>query len=456
MTVEVTRRGRTAALIAFLTMIALAGWCAHHVVQTLEAIHGRGTQFGLLFTAGFCWIVLQTILYYLERPVPAWSWHEEHVLDRLKVVVPVPVYNEDPEFLRRCLWSLLAQSRRPDLIYIVDDGSTQVDYREIHSEFARAAAAAGVAFRWTRTPNQGKRGAQSVAFARVTDADIFVTIDSDGLLDRHAIREILRPFRDPDVMSVAGIMLALNATRNLLTRFTDVWFTTTQLVTRSGQSAIGSVLVNSGPLAAYRAEVVQDNLDGYLNETFCGRPVKFADDSMLTLYAKMRGRTVQQPSSVVLVAMPENVGHHLRQYLRWMRGSFIRSCWRARYLPLNSAAFWLHAAGWLQIVITAVLAILLGVYAPLTGLAIGPDMLLITAAVAFGQSMRYMTYRRSDTSIWQQLLTLATVPVGAVWSFFVLRSLRWYGIATCRTTGWGTRQTVEVTAEPAAPPAAAA
>lgn len=452
MSVTVTRRRhRATSAIAVVTLVGMAVWTAHHVVATVEAIHGRGSQFGLLFSVGFAFIVVQTLLYYLERPVGAWGWHERGVLDGLHVTVPVPVYNEDPELLRRCLWSLLAQDRRPDLIFVVDDGSTKVNYDALWSEFAWAASRAGVRFRWTRTPNRGKRHAQGVAFAATPDTDIYVTIDSDALLSPSAIRELLRPFRDEEVMSVAGVVLASNATRNLLTRFTDLWFVTAQLVTRSGLSSLGSVLVNSGPLAAYRGHVVRDNLDGYLNETFAGRPVGFSDDSMLTLYAKMRGRTVQQPSAVVLSAMPETVSHHLRQYVRWMRGSTIRSCWRARYLPLSSVAFWLHAATWLQMVVSTMLVIVLFVVAPLTGVAIGPHMLLITVCIALAQALRYMTYQRSDVSTADQLLTLATFPVAALWAFFVLRAVRWYGMATCARTGWGTRQDVEVRAQPAQP-----
>jgi hyaluronan synthase len=47
----------------------------------------------------------------------------------------------------------------------------------------------------------------------------------------------------------------------------------------------------SGPTAAYRAEVVRKHLGGYLRETFWGRGVELSDDSLLTLYAALEGRT---------------------------------------------------------------------------------------------------------------------------------------------------------------------
>lgn len=455
--VTIERRHSTGTVIATVTLLCVAGWAVHHIYETVRATQGGGTQFGAVFALGFAFIAGQTVLYYLERPVGALGWHERHVLDQMYVVVPVPVYNEDPELLRRCLWSLLQQSRLPDLVFVVDDGSdlSKVDYLAVQTEFERAARPLGVATRWARTPNRGKRHAQGVVFANTARADVYVTIDSDALLDGEAIREVLRPFRAVDVQSVAGIVLASNVDKNWLTRLTDLWFVTAQLVTRSGLSALGSVLVNSGPLAAYRADVCRDNLDGYLNETFMGRGVSFSDDSMLTLYAKMRGRTVQQPSAVVLSAMPETVSHHARQYVRWMRGSFIRSCWRARYLPLTSVAFWIHALTWVQMLISSALVIMLFIVAPLSGVGIAPWMLVVTAAIGLLQCLRYMTYRRSDVSLRSQLLTLAMFPLAALWAFFVLRGIRWYGIATCWKTGWGTRQSVEVRAEPAVPVLAA-
>jgi len=167
------------------------------------------------------------------------------------------------------------------------------------------------------------------------------------------------------------------------------------------------------------------------------------------VHLAMRGRTVQQPSAVVLSAMPETVSHHARQYVRWMRGSFIRSCWRARYLPLSSAAFWIHTLTWVQMLVSSMLIVLLLVIAPLLGIGISSWMLVITAAIALAQATRYFTYRRSDVSLGSQVLTVALFPVAALWAFFVLRAIRWYGIATCRKTGWGTRQEVEVRASPA-------
>ena len=154
--------------------------------------------------------------------------------------------------------------------------------------------------------------------------------------------------------------------------------------------------MNSGPLAAYRAAVVRDNLDSYLNETFLGRAVAFPDDSMLTLFAQLAGRTVQQPTAVVLSAMPETVSHYLRQYVRRMRGSFIRSWWRFRYLPMRRVAFWLHAATWLQMVTSTLLFGCLFILAPATATVVTPVLLVVPLTIGLAQGLRYLTVVRCE------------------------------------------------------------
>lgn len=451
MSTTVRRVPSAGALLGSITFLGLGLWGAHHVAGIVDTAHGHGTQFGVLFAIAFALLAFQTVLYHLERPIRA-TPEEQCALDALQVVVAVPAYNEDPGLLRRCLFSMLEQTRLPDLVFVVDDGSDKADYSAVQAEWEAAALIAGVRTRWARIPNAGKRHAQGVVFSNTPWADVYVTVDSDSSLDWNAVHEVLQPFRDPKVQSVAGLVLASNAARNVLTRLTDLWFVTGQLVDRSAASVTGSVLVNSGPLAAYRGDMVRESLDGYLHETFFGRPVEFSDDSMLTIYALTRGKAVQQPTAFALTAMPETLHHHIRQYLRWMRGATIRSWWRFRYLPLSGPAFWLHLLSWTQMAMSTVLFVLLFVAAPVSAGHVSPWLLLVPVSVGTAQSMRYLVVRRSDQGWASTAATLALAPVAVLWAFFVLRVVRWYGMATCMRTGsWGTRDDIELRAEPEVP-----
>ena len=177
--------------------------------------------------------------------------------------------------------------------------------------------------------------------------------------------------------------------------------------------------------------------------------MKFSDDSLLTFYALLAGKTVQQPTAIGFTAMPETLSHHVRQYLRWMRGMTVRTFWRFRYLPLTRYAYWQLMIRWVQALTTIPLFLTVMVAEPVTRGTWSPQVLVVLVLVGYVRSLRYLTVRRYDEPWWSQLLTWLLAPLVAGWQYTVLRGLWWYGMATCLRTGWGTRQHgVEVALEP--------
>ena len=84
--------------------------------------------------------LVQWFLSYRDRPVSV-TPAQQRALDQLRVVVNVPVYNEDPAILDRALWALVNQTRPPDCIDVVDDGSTE-DYSALRQYWAACTGAA--------------------------------------------------------------------------------------------------------------------------------------------------------------------------------------------------------------------------------------------------------------------------------------------------------------------------
>ena len=458
---------RRVILGAAAVLAAIAFWAFRHFYATVAFIEGDGAPFGVVYTIAFALLAWQMFLCYLERPYTTTA-RQQSQLDALNVAASVPVYNEDPTALRRGLESLFLQTRPLSTIYVVDDGSKPPseggpDYRAVKAWFEAEAAASGARGVWVRQVNGGKRSAQGRMVLDTPEADLYLTLDSDSLLSPNAVDEAIKPFADPRVFSVAGIVLNINNTgakctpttnplrrfeQALVSRVTSLWFLIGQMVDRSSASALGAVLVNSGPLAMYRASVLRDNLDGYLNEEFFNRRVELSDDSMLTIYALRKGKAVQQPTAFSFSLMPERTKHHIRQYVRWMRGAFIRSWWRLRYLPLNGWAFWSHALGWTQMAVSTMIFGYLFVVRPTQDPQLVkalPYLLVIPICVGYGHALRAMIVQRDDDSLASQLLTLALAPIATLWSFLGLRLVRWYAMATCLKTGWGTRENVEIT-----------
>lgn len=425
-------------------------WSAHHAIAAADWDTRTTSRLTVVWLALFFVFMAQTLMYHFERPHRP-TPRQRRQLDEQHVAILVPAYNEDPGYLKLGLESFLRQTRLPDSVHVVDDGSgvrdkdkkiiEVIDYAEVRDWWLKAARKAGIHTTWQRVENGGKRHAQAHGVRVSNEADIYITCDSDSCFAPNAVEEIIAPFARPRVQSVAGIVIATNNRVNLLARITDLWFTTTQLVDRSGQSAVGAVMVNSGPLAAYRAEVVRENLGSYLQETFMGHPVMFSDDSLLTLYAQERGLTIQQPNAVVFTAMPEKFSHFCRMYLRWMRGSTIRSVWRMKYLSLKRPAYWLHTLRWFQMFLVQMVTVWLLFVEPIAYNNLPPvSMLWVPFLIGWAQGLRYVGVIRSDERIRSRLATWLLMPLAVVFAWTVLRWLRWYGIATCYKTGWGTRQ----------------
>jgi hyaluronan synthase len=436
------RRGR-GIFVLTATLAILAAWLARHVYQVLSPHPTTNASLALVWLISFIAIMWTTTLALLERPKRT-TPRQERELNKLKVAVLIPAYNEDEELLKNCIQSLLRQTRKPDVIEVVDDGSLD-DYPVVRAWLGQLKGRyPGITLRWTRTKNGGKRHAQATGIRHTMDADVYLTVDSDTILDPQAIAEGLKPFADPRVQSVAGICLPLNVNDNLLTRFTGLWETVWQLVERSAQSTMNSVTVNSGVLAFYRGDTVRKYLGSYLNETFFGHPVKFSDDSLMTLYAKVNGRTVQQTTSLSFSAVPNRTSHHIKRYLRWMRGSFIRTWWRFKYLPLNSYVYWLHLFRWIQFALSTVVGIYLLKSGLLANARLWPYLIAMPIILSYLQSMRYLIVRRSDETRTQQVITYLTAPIAMLWLLTVLKVVKYYAYATVFKTGWGTRKQVEV------------
>jgi hyaluronan synthase len=174
--------------------------------------------------------------------------------------------------------------------------------------------------------NSGKRVAQSQAFYEYQDeADIFLTMDSDTVLDENAIYEGCVPFQDSEIMSVAGLLLSENRT-TLISKMLGISFPVSFTNGRASASVYNAVSVSCGGLALYRNTVIKKFLDHYLNQIVFGQRAMFGDDRMLTHYASLLGKTIYQETAIGYTLMPENISHLTRQRVRWWKSFWWGEC----------------------------------------------------------------------------------------------------------------------------------
>jgi len=77
---------------------------------------------------------------------------------KLDIVSAVTCFNEKPELLRACLESILAQTRLPRALVVIDDHSESLACLNLALSMADQFAAAGVEYHPVRFPEQqGKR-----------------------------------------------------------------------------------------------------------------------------------------------------------------------------------------------------------------------------------------------------------------------------------------------------------
>jgi hyaluronan synthase len=378
-------------------------------------------------------VTVQLTLSVLDRPARV-TPRVAARLARLNVVAVIPVYNEDPEILDRSIWSLANSSRPPDHIHVVEDGPSE-DYSMLRAHWRQHPDVT-----WDQLPeNQGKRCAQAHGFRAHPSADVFMTVDSDTAVEYHAVEEALKPLNDRRVMSVAFIEEIINKRVNLLTWISQTASLIIQFGAWGAQSALGDVIVNRGTCALYRASVIREIIPAYVGETFLGRPIKLGDDSALTLFARARGRTVQQVSAFSLPVYPETLYHHVRQRLRWARGSTLRHVWRLRYLSPLSYGWWFVAVYVFLTFLSAGALAVLALTWPHSALALAA-MTSALALSGYATAFRALCAHRSDDTWRDRAVQFALAPVAWLWLFTALRLVRYYGIATCMRQSWVTRQ----------------
>ncbi|MBX6168507.1 MAG: glycosyltransferase family 2 protein [Thermobispora bispora] len=345
-----------------------------------------------------------------------------------RVVAIVPSYNEAPEALYATVRALLDSSRAPDEIVVVDDGSDVPVRLGYHPRL-----------RVIRQQNAGKREAQARVLYELRywrdlgypRADFVLTVDSDSVVDRHAIRHLLRAMSDPRVQAATGLPMLRNRTRNLLTRLLDLEMVSACLTQRAARSRMGVVAPCSGALTLYRADLVLDNLDDYVTSGTVG------DDRRLTHYALQRGQTVAVDEAHVYTDMPTTIRGAYRQRTRWYRSYWIYALWEISHLRGLPVAWRIYAM--VMSVLNPIALIWLVVGTPLTGRPFPWEGALYWLGLTYVIGFRYAMRRPGVPAHARFATWLLGTPLLLLLQYGVIRPAMWHAALTATRTGWVTR-----------------
>jgi cellulose synthase/poly-beta-1,6-N-acetylglucosamine synthase-like glycosyltransferase len=302
------------------------------------------------------------------------------------VAVIVTAYNEEDAIERR-LENLRALDYPPELLEIVVTSDASTDRTE---ELAEAAGA-----RVIRNPRGGKVAAQDAA-VRATEADVVAFSDANATWAPEALRKLVRNFADPRVAYVCG-RLRLEAPDG--SNKEGVYWRY-ELVTRDGESRLGSVTAGNGAIYALR------------RSDYVEVDPRFGHDLSLPYLMVQRGRrAVYEPQALALERpTPTNESEYRRKvrmfehsWLIVLRGQMLRRQPVGYLLALLSHRHLRYASGLLHLILLGSSIALLGhgvFYAVLLGLQLG----LLAAALAGVGIARYYV-----------LITWATVV--ALWNY---------------------------------------
>jgi hyaluronan synthase len=260
-----------------------------------------------------------------------------------KIAVVVPCFNESPELVEHSIRTLLAAHGRKQVI-VIDDGSTN----GIRAHLIRLKHELGITVHLF-PKNRGKREALHHAVTQLLDADVdfVVTIDSDTVLDPHALVRVVEPLKRERIGAATGNVLLINEHENLLTRMIGTYYWIGLNIYKQAQSVISSVVCCSGCLAAYRADLLRELIDEFAGQRFLGEACTHSEDRHLTNLVLRRGYdVVYVDEAISWTETPATVRGFLRQQRRWKRGYIRESiytltyAWRNRRLLFCQILFW--------------------------------------------------------------------------------------------------------------------
>ncbi len=256
----------------------------------------------------------------LVKAVDGLSRNELNETFEPTVTVVVPLFNEGKR-IYDTIQSLLALEYPAQKlsIIVVDDCSTD-------DSWDWAQKAAGDDPRVTalqNARNMGKRRGINHAVRHAT-SEIIVSVDSDVIVDKMAVKELVRRFTDRRIAAVGGRVHVLNANENWLTRMQAIkyWFGYEYM--KDIEKAFKSVMCLSGCLTAYRREVLIELEPILENRTLFGVEIKYGEDRFLTRQIVKRGyQTVFTLDAICWTVAPRTFSGYFNQQLRWRRSNII-------------------------------------------------------------------------------------------------------------------------------------
>jgi len=164
----------------------------------------------------------------------------------MKISILIPCHNEE-ESIEKCISACLDQTRPPDEIVVVNDGSTDGTC-EILKQFEGRIKIVNI-----EHATGNKSYAQEFGLQFIT-GDVFIATDGDTFLDKDFVRRIEEDFEaSPKIAAVGGYVKSLKY--NWLTACREMDYTFGQDVSKLAQANLDFLFVIPGCAGAFRTDI---------------------------------------------------------------------------------------------------------------------------------------------------------------------------------------------------------
>jgi len=292
--------------------------------ESLTIIGKLSPTYAILYLYCFLSFVLIAAKYSIGSMHSPNRWSKIRPYKWPTIDIIIPAFNEG-RVIYDTVKSITAAKYPSDrmTITIVNDGSTDDTQKYINravSEFGKDKIRV-IRFR----KNRGKKEAMGEAIKR-SNNEYIVFVDSDSVIDKQCLKEIIRPFykKNSNIGAVCGLAMPMNGDENTLTKMQEVRYFNSFRATKGFESLFGFVICCPGCCSAYRRDVMNIILNPWLKQTFLGNKCTAGDDRSLTNFVLKEGyKTVFNQNAVAYTVVPNKLHKFSRQQLRWKK-SWVR------------------------------------------------------------------------------------------------------------------------------------
>ncbi|MDE1871667.1 MAG: glycosyltransferase family 2 protein [Candidatus Micrarchaeota archaeon] len=408
-------------LALFLTSLAIAIFYSYIVIKLVSL-----NAFIILLVA-YTIMVLFTVI---SRFPGAFLYNPTKYLKvsyQPAVTIVIPAYNEQDAIKPTILSALSVDYPKDKLeVIVVNDGSTDNTAAYIN-EMLKEHKFTFIDCK----ENRGKRYALYEGFKKA-NGSIVAVMDSDTLLAKDFVREIVKPFKNSEIGGVCGHANVIQ--ENTLSKMQETNYFTGFHLYKKYEALFDSVTCLSGCGSAYRKKAVLEFLDEWINQKFLGVKCTYGEDRGLTTLLLRNGwKTVYLPQARTSTHAPLTIKGLLKQRLRW-RKSFNREVlWQSKFMYKRKKGFpvifYTYAiTNMLSPLVALGLVFILPLFA---GLSVLPFYLVGVLIVAAAYTSYSKLYDEDFSGVYMFLWV--------IFNLTIMQFLAVYAWFNMKDNGWGTR-----------------